>query len=168
MAEFQCVVIAADEGATLFPLSEDIPPALLPVNNRPIISFQLELLEHSGFTEIIVLCLEEHADKIRAVTRKFVAASGNVRVNVETLPQVMGTADALRTIKEQLTKDFVVISADLITNQVRACSDRRRRGREEGRKTGRQEGWTVGASREPDLDGLCCCVWATPFLTPEQ
>ena len=117
-SEFAAVVMAIDEGPDLFPLSEDIPPCLLPVNNRPILSFQLELLQHSGFSEIIVLTLVEYADRVNDLVRKLVAGGSKLVIHVEPLEDPAGTADALRTIKHRLATDFVLISSDLVTDQV--------------------------------------------------
>lgn len=48
--EFQAVILAGGEGANLHPLcDENQPEALLTVANRPLIQFQLELLEKAGF-----------------------------------------------------------------------------------------------------------------------
>ena len=47
--EFQAVVLASvSDGDGLYPLTDDLPTALLPVANRPLLSLQLELLARSG------------------------------------------------------------------------------------------------------------------------
>ena len=57
VVEFQAVVLASvSDGDGLYPLTEELPQALLPVANRPLISFQLELLERSqSFSQVLVL-----------------------------------------------------------------------------------------------------------------
>ena len=57
--EFQAVLLASiSDGDGLFPLTEQLPTALLPVANRPLLSFQLELLARSGsFSQVIVLTI---------------------------------------------------------------------------------------------------------------
>ena len=50
--EFQAVVLADHDdgsGTRLYPLLESTPKSLLPVAGRPLISYQLALLERSGF-----------------------------------------------------------------------------------------------------------------------
>jgi hypothetical protein len=68
-AEFQAVIMAGGSGTRLYPLTgeapravatptsqplprvcaDDLPKALLPVANRPLLSYQLRLLESAGF-----------------------------------------------------------------------------------------------------------------------
>ena len=48
--EFQVVILAGGNGNRMYPLTEEIPKCLLPVANRPLLSYQLELLERVGFT----------------------------------------------------------------------------------------------------------------------
>ena len=57
--EFQAVILASvSDGDGLFPLTDDLPTALLPVANRPLLSFQLELLARSGsFSQVLVLTI---------------------------------------------------------------------------------------------------------------
>ena len=42
--------MAGGRGTRLYPLTEDMPKALLPVANRPLLLYQLDVLERSGFT----------------------------------------------------------------------------------------------------------------------
>lgn len=46
----QAVVLACEDGARLYPLTQDYPAALLPVLNKPLLQYQLELLEKAGYT----------------------------------------------------------------------------------------------------------------------
>ncbi len=53
--EFQAVVLADHDdgsGTRLYPLLESTPKSLLPVAGRPLIAYQLALLERSGFKEV--------------------------------------------------------------------------------------------------------------------
>jgi hypothetical protein len=48
--EFQVVLLAGGPGSRMSPLSTEIPKPLLPIANRPMISYQLEFLERAGFS----------------------------------------------------------------------------------------------------------------------
>ena len=51
--ELQAVLLAGGSGSKMYPLTEsEVPKALLPIANRPLLSYQLELLERAGFTGI--------------------------------------------------------------------------------------------------------------------
>jgi NDP-sugar pyrophosphorylase family protein len=47
--EFQVVILPGGSGRRMSPLTEATAKCLLPVANRPLLSYQLELLERVGF-----------------------------------------------------------------------------------------------------------------------
>jgi translation initiation factor eIF-2B subunit gamma len=96
----------------MYPLTEDMPKSLLPIANRPLISYQLELLEQCGFGEAIVVTLESHANKIA----KFISEvyKGKIVVSLVLFKEITGTADVLYKIRDKLKTNFIVISGDLI------------------------------------------------------
>ncbi|KAJ0083578.1 hypothetical protein Patl1_30094 [Pistacia atlantica] len=54
--DFQVVVLAGGTSKKLVPLvSKEVPKALLPVANRPVLSYVLELLEISNLKDLIVV-----------------------------------------------------------------------------------------------------------------
>ncbi|KAL2941358.1 putative translation initiation factor eIF-2B subunit gamma [Bienertia sinuspersici] len=60
--DFQVVVLAGGTSKNLVPLvSKDVPKALLPVGNRPVVSYVLDLLEQSNLKDIIVVVGGEDA-----------------------------------------------------------------------------------------------------------
>jgi translation initiation factor eIF-2B subunit gamma len=46
--EYQAVLIVEYDDGRMFPLTEDIPKCLLPVGNRRLLSYQLDMLAKSG------------------------------------------------------------------------------------------------------------------------
>jgi len=114
--EFQAVVLSGGLGNRMYPLTESQPKCLLPIANRPLLSFQLEILERSGFTQVIVVVQQSFYDQVN----KFVSEeyTGKIKVDLVPLSGPMGTADALREpqLRQKLFTDFFVLSGDLITN----------------------------------------------------
>ena len=53
--EYQAVLLAGSQGTALYPLCEETPPCLLSIATRPLLHFQLDYLERSGFTECIIV-----------------------------------------------------------------------------------------------------------------
>lgn len=116
MAEFQAVILAGGSGIRLYPLTEDTPKALLPANGKPLLWYQLQLLESSGFSEAIVASAGDMLPKIRDyVTREY---DGKVHVEVCEVEENSETADALRELADKIKKDFIVIAGDLVTDVV--------------------------------------------------
>ncbi|KAH6814276.1 transferases/nucleotidyltransferase [Perilla frutescens var. frutescens] len=131
MMDFQVVVLAGGFSKTLVPLvSKEVPKALLPVANRPVISYVLELLEQNNLKNAIVVVEGESAALLISswISNNFVD-----RLQVELLPTVdknadvvmlwvisvpedVGTAGALRAIDHRLTAtDILVVSGDLVS-----------------------------------------------------
>lgn len=52
----QAVILASDTGSRLHPLNGDgVPKALLPVGNRPLISYPLAMIEGSSVRHVLVV-----------------------------------------------------------------------------------------------------------------
>jgi translation initiation factor eIF-2B subunit gamma len=113
-SEFQAVILAGGMGNNLYPLTEGIPKHLLPVGNRPVLSFQLEMLEKTGFAEALVVTTAPIAEKVTKFCREIY--KGRIKINLVTLDNFTGTADALRQVAGQIKTDFFLISGDVITN----------------------------------------------------
>ena len=48
--EFQVVIVIDYDDGRMFPLTEDTPKCLLPVGNRRLLSYQLDMLAKSGIS----------------------------------------------------------------------------------------------------------------------
>ncbi|KQJ97549.1 translation initiation factor eIF-2B subunit gamma [Brachypodium distachyon] len=115
--DFQVVVLAGGTSEKLSPLvSKDVPKALLPVANRPAISYVLDLLESSDLKDIIMVVEGQEAARL---VRAFVSSTylDRLLVEVVAVPEDIGTAGALRAISKRLVaNDVLVVSGDLVTD----------------------------------------------------
>uniref|UniRef100_A0A5B7AAY6 Translation initiation factor eIF2B subunit gamma n=1 Tax=Davidia involucrata TaxID=16924 RepID=A0A5B7AAY6_DAVIN len=113
--DFQVVVLAGGTSKKLVPLvSKEVPKALLPVANRPVLSYVLELLEQSNLKDLIVVVEGEDA-ALRVGGWISGAYVDRLHVEVAAVPEGVGTADALRAIARHLTaNDILVVSGDLV------------------------------------------------------
>tara|TARA_B100000029_G_scaffold448183_1_gene470532 strand:- start:1533 stop:2195 length:663 start_codon:yes stop_codon:yes gene_type:complete len=50
----KAIILAAGHGKRLRPLTETTPKPLLPVNNKPLLSYQLQWLKRAGVREIVI------------------------------------------------------------------------------------------------------------------
>uniref|UniRef100_A0A0D6QX99 Translation initiation factor eIF2B subunit gamma n=1 Tax=Araucaria cunninghamii TaxID=56994 RepID=A0A0D6QX99_ARACU len=112
---FQVVILAGGTSKKLFPLvSKDVPKALLPVANRPVLSYVLELLEASNLKDLIVVVAGEDA-AVRVGGWISGAYDDRLHVEVAAVPDDVGTAGALRAVAHHLTADdILVVSGDLV------------------------------------------------------
>ncbi|CAA0805925.1 Unknown protein [Striga hermonthica] len=114
--DFQAVVLAGGFSKTLVPLvSKEVPKALLPVANRPALSYVLELLEKNDINNAIVVVEGETA---ALMISAWISSTFFDRLNVEVaaVPEDVGTAGAIRAIDHRLTaKDILVVTGDLVS-----------------------------------------------------
>ena len=95
--------------------------SLLPVANKPLLSYQLNLLEKAKFSSVIVVTFKMFEGKIRRyIDSNFVnGLQSEMKMNVDLITleeeKIDGTLDVLRQIKHKIFTDFILISGDLIT-----------------------------------------------------
>ncbi|XP_053549529.1 translation initiation factor eIF-2B subunit gamma [Bombina bombina] len=109
--ELQAVVMAVGGGSRMMDLTSSIPKPLLPVGNRPLLWYPLNMLERAGFEEVIVVTTKEVQKQFDPDTK--------MKLDFVCLPEdkatEMGTADSLRHIYQKIKSDVLVLSCDLIT-----------------------------------------------------
>ncbi|KAI9307092.1 nucleotide-diphospho-sugar transferase [Cunninghamella echinulata] len=104
-SEFQAVILAGYGSSNrLYPISEDdnLPKALLPVGNKPMIAYTLEWLEKAGVYDAIVLIqsVGNAQQKLSGyLSRNY---NGSVHCNVVAVDEDLETAEALRSIKNKI------------------------------------------------------------------
>jgi translation initiation factor eIF-2B subunit gamma len=115
-AEFQVVILAGGQGQRMYPLTHGSPKALLPVANRPILAYQVSLLEKAGFSEAIIVTTEEHSKSIQQfVSMISEGDTYKIQLDLQVVETGLGTADALRELRDKLHTDFMVMAGDLVT-----------------------------------------------------
>ncbi|XP_076151352.1 translation initiation factor eIF2B subunit gamma [Alosa pseudoharengus] len=114
--ELQAVLMAAGGGSRMMDLTYNTPKPLLPVGNKPLIWYPLNLLERVGFEEVIVITTKE-VQKALSTDPKL-KLDGKLKLDVVCIQEEadMGTADALRHIQQKIKTDILVVSCDLITD----------------------------------------------------
>lgn len=114
--KFQAVIMAAGIGSRMSPLTDKIPKALLPVGNLPMIWYPINLLEKAGFEEIIIIVLDSAITQFHQILPN--VCNQKLKLDFITIPddEDMGTADALRHIRDKIEKDVFVVSCDLVTD----------------------------------------------------
>eukprot|EP01090_Pellita_catalonica_P001680 TRINITY_DN1143_c0_g1_i2.p1 TRINITY_DN1143_c0_g1~~TRINITY_DN1143_c0_g1_i2.p1 ORF type:complete len:413 (-),score=54.58 TRINITY_DN1143_c0_g1_i2:572-1810(-) len=99
----------------MYPLATNVPKPLLPIANRPMISYQLQLLENVGFEEVIIITQASTGEQLKTFVEEIY--EGKLNAEWEFLPDYVGTFEALNRIKAKLTTNFIVISCDLIVDE---------------------------------------------------
>eukprot|EP00794_Sanderia_malayensis_P007780 gene7780-8626_t len=114
--EFQPVILAAGGGSRMYPLTEEIPKALLPVGGVPLIWYPIHHLQKYGFEDFIIIVLKSKENMFIQALKS--CCDKRVRFTFSTIPddEDMGTADSLRLLKDKIQTDIIVVSCDVITD----------------------------------------------------
>ena len=109
----QALILAGGKGTRLRPLTVYTPKPIVPVMNRPLLLFQLELLAKAGITDI-TLSLSYQPDKIEDILGDGSELGINLRFLTE--PSPMGTAGAYKFAAGAIRETTVVFNGDILTD----------------------------------------------------
>lgn len=109
----RAMVLAAGLGTRLRPLTLDRPKALVAVQGRPLISYNLALLRHYGFTDVIVN-LHHHGQVLRTALGDGSAYGIRIRYSVED--PLLDTGGAIKNAEPLLgdEPELLVLNGDTI------------------------------------------------------
>jgi NDP-sugar pyrophosphorylase family protein len=110
----KAIILAGGRGKRLRPITDYVPKPLIPLNNIPIIEWQIRYLKKFGVTEIII-CTGYKAEMIK----NFLATKNNlgvkIKFSVEKTP--LGTGGAIKQAGLSINdKSFFVLNGDTMTN----------------------------------------------------
>ncbi|CAN0493708.1 unnamed protein product, partial [Laminaria digitata] len=92
----QAVVLACGDGRRLYPLTQDCPAPLLPVLNKPLLHYQLELLEKAGYTaEALLVCSRVTEAGVSKYKETY---AGALALDLVVVNGSLDTAEVLRQI----------------------------------------------------------------------
>jgi len=110
----KAIILAGGRGKRLRPITDYVPKPLIPLNNTPIIEWQIKYLKKYGVQEIII-CTGYKAEMIKNYLEMKKNLGVKIKFSVEKTP--LGTGGAIKhagiSIKD---KSFFVMNGDIITN----------------------------------------------------
>ncbi len=107
----QAVLLVGGLGTRLRPLSYLMPKALLPVLNRPLISYELELLGRNRVPDVLLAIGYEPGQLQDALGS---GDSWGIHLTYVEEQRPLDTAGALKNAQELLASEFFVFNGDLI------------------------------------------------------
>ncbi|KAF5302900.1 hypothetical protein FQA39_LY02080 [Lamprigera yunnana] len=117
----QAVVVAEEFRNEFAPITNDIPLALLPLLNVPLIDYTLEFLSLGGIERTFIFCCS-NADIIKAHIQKSIEKSAGwsltMRVRVIVSESCRSFGDCLRDLdaKGLIRSDFVLLEPGIVSN----------------------------------------------------
>ena len=111
----KAMILAAGLGTRLKPMTDDLPKALIPVLNRPLLQHVVEHLKFHGFREIIIN-VHHHAQKIL----DFLKANENfgIRIEISHESKILETGGAIKKAAWFFDDGmpFLVHNVDILTD----------------------------------------------------
>ena len=107
------VILAAGEGQRLRPLTLTRPKHMIPVGGKPILEHLVNAVRAAGIKEILMVV------GYKAETIKEYFGNGSefgVSINYVNQKRILGTADAIASVKEHVNEDFLVVNGDLLSS----------------------------------------------------
>lgn len=102
------VILTGGRATRLRPLSEDMPKSLIPLLNRPLVEYSMELLAAAGLREIVVV-VGAADDRTGPVAIE--AAPPGVTVTIAVQHEPKGSGDAMTSVGDALDGRHVVVAA---------------------------------------------------------
>lgn len=106
----QVLILAGGLGTRLRPITESVPKAMIHINGKPFLEYQINLLKSYG-VEDIVICLGYLGEKIK----DYFADGSEFGVNInysEEGGELLGTAGAIKNAEDLLEDVFFVTYGD--------------------------------------------------------
>ena len=121
------IIMAGGEGSRLRPLTCDLPKPMVPVMNKPVMSYSIDLLRRYGIREIGVT-LQYRPEEIMDYFQDGTEYGVNLHYYIEESP--LGTAGSVKNTGDFPNRPFVVISGDALTdiNLEKAIAFHKRKG----------------------------------------
>lgn len=110
----KAVILAGGSGAKLRPLTIETPKSLIPVHDRPVLEYLIELLKSSNICDITI-ALGHLGEKIKSHFGDGSRFGVAIEYIKESKPA--GTAGALKLAEKKIGKEpFFVLHGDILTN----------------------------------------------------
>jgi NDP-sugar pyrophosphorylase family protein len=109
----QAVILAGGQGTRLKPITDYIPKPLIPLNNVPIIEWQIRYLKKFGVDEFVI-CTGYKTDQIKNYLAQKQNLNSKIIYSIEKKP--LGTGGAIKNASRFIHgRSFLVLNGDIIT-----------------------------------------------------
>ena len=109
----QAVVMVGGKGTRLRPLTDNRPKPILPVLDRPCLSYLISSLAEGGIKEVILAC-GYRSEKMAAAIGDGSKEGITIEYSYEQEP--MGTAGAIKLLEDRLDDTFVACNGDVFAD----------------------------------------------------
>lgn len=104
------VILAGGKGTRMHPFSERYPKCILPVCNKPLIGYQIELMKQVGINEIIIV-IGHYGFEIERTMGD--GTRYGVKIQYVDQGETLGIAHALGRLERYISKPFLLLLGDI-------------------------------------------------------
>ena len=104
------VILAGGRGNRMAPFSEKYPKPLLPVCNRPLMEYQIDIMRSLGITDVVILIGHKGYEIARVLGD---GARLGVRIRYVEQTRVLGIADAVGHLESEIDQPFLLFLGDI-------------------------------------------------------
>ncbi len=109
----KAILLAGGKGTRLRPLTIHTPKPIVPIFNRPFLSYQIDLVKQIPEIDEVILSLNYQPRRIEEVFGDGSDVGIKIRYVVEPVP--LGTGGAVKYAGDKLTETLVVFNGDVLT-----------------------------------------------------
>jgi mannose-1-phosphate guanylyltransferase len=109
----KAMILAAGYGTRLRPVTYTLPKPMVPLCNRPLIAYAVEVLKNAGVDELVV-----NLHHLPAPIEKYLhdTYASDIEIHFSFEPEILGTGGGVRKVRPLLERDadFFLVNADTI------------------------------------------------------
>lgn len=138
------VILAAGKGTRMRPFSEHWPKPILPVLNKPLMAYQLEMMAGMGIRDVVVVIGHLGHEVVRLLGD---GSDYGVSINYVEQEEMLGIAHAVSRLEAHVDRSFFLFLGDIffVTENLADMKTRFVDG---------ELGGVLACKREPDLDAM--------------
>lgn len=138
------VILAAGKGTRMRPFSEHWPKPILPVLNKPLMAYQLEMMAGMGIRDVVVVIGHLGHEVVRVLGD---GSEYGVSIKYVEQEEMLGIAHAVSRLEAHVDRSFFLFLGDIffVTENLADMKARFQQG---------ELGGVLACKREPDLEAM--------------
>lgn len=104
------VILAAGKGTRMYPFSDSFPKPILPVGNRPLLEYQLEIMKACGLSDVFIVIGHRGYSIVGALGD---GSRQGMAVRYVEQADTLGLAHALGKLEAHITSPFLLFLGDI-------------------------------------------------------
>ncbi len=104
------VILAGGKGSRMYPFSDHHPKCILPICNKPLMEYQIEMMKDVGIREIVIVIGHYGFDVVRVMGT---GERYGIKITYIDQGQTLGIAHALGKLESHIDRPFLLFLGDI-------------------------------------------------------